>query len=176
MEKTDSQSENDSTESMKKTLYSELKNKAIGLLARREYSSQELTSKLLSHSHSHSMPMDDVAIIVADVIEQLQGLGYQSDYRFTAMFIRHKAQTGNGPLKISRELSFKGGDRALFDQVVEEEQIDFFENALALMQRKFSIEQLKDYQAYQKAFRYLANRGFTTDQIKYAKETLLEAE
>lgn len=159
-----------------KSFRSALKNKAIGLLARREYSAKELRAKLVAFSDSESL---DEAIssqsqgIIDEVIHELQELGYQSDLRFASMFVRHKAQSGNGPLKISRELSFKGGDRSVFEQVIEEEHIDFFENAKELMERKFSVEQLTDYQAFQKVFRYFANRGFTSDQIKYAKETLL---
>lgn len=169
---------NISLEEQEKALFTELKAKVISLLARREYSAKELKGKLLTAASSKQTGMSNEAIelLIENVLAEMQRLGYQNDARFASMFVRHKSQAGNGPLKISRELCFKGGSRDLFEQVVEEEQIDFFELAAELMQRKYSLDQVRDYQTFQKVFRYFSNRGFTSEQIKYAKETLLEIE
>lgn len=155
-------------------VYALLKQRVIGLLSRREYSRKELSRKLNSVAVDVS---EDIQYQISEtLLDDLIELGYQSDHRFASGFVRYKAQAGNGPLKISKELMYKGVDRKLFDLVIEEEQIDFFEIAADLMARKYSVEQLSDYSIYQKAFRYMASRGFSTDQIKYAKATLFGEE
>jgi len=154
--------------------YTQLKHRAIGLLSRREYSRTELSRKLNTVALDVS---DELRYQLSEtVLDDLIELGYQSDLRFASGFVRYKAQSGNGPLKISKELMYKGVDRKLLDIVIEEEQIDFFEIAADLMVRKYSLEKLSDYSNYQKAFRYMANRGFSTDQIKYAKAALFSEE
>ncbi len=171
MDTTDPVLSHQTSESEIQQVRSALKSKAIELLARREYSVRELTGKL--SNVSHSLPNSLFLSLIDELLEELQQAGYQSDTRFACMLVRHKANAGNGPLKISRELAMKGIPRALFDQAVEEEQIDFYDIAFNVMERRFTPEQVSDYSSYQKVFRFFANRGFTSDHIKYAKDTLL---
>jgi regulatory protein len=74
--------------------------RAVGLLARREHSAYELTQKLANSD----APLDEVA----QVIEQLQQAGLQSDLRFAENYVRYRSQRGNGPLRIKQELNERG--------------------------------------------------------------------
>ncbi|WP_344800491.1 regulatory protein RecX [Litoribacillus peritrichatus] len=149
-------------------LYKQAKLKAVDLLARREQSRFELKSKLARNSEFS----ED---LIEAVLEEMMTLGYQSDARFTEVFIRHRANSGYGPLRISRELYGKGIPQGLFRDVSEQEAVDFFEIAAKLYARKFSPDIIKDYKSYQKSFRYMANRGFSSEHIQHAKDLLLSS-
>jgi len=144
---------------------SELRVAAIGLLSRREYSRHELYQKLIARTSSETY--------LLQLLDQLIQSGYQSDQRFTESFLRSRINRGLGQMRIERELKEKGIDRDLIEQVFQDE-IDWFELAYDCGLRKFRSLDLNDYKERQKAFRYLAYRGFSMDQIHFAIEHYLE--
>ena len=144
---------------------SELRVAAIGLLSRREYSRHELYQKLIARTSSETY--------LLQLLDQLIQSGYQSDQRFTETFLRSRINRGLGQMRIERELKEKGIDRDLIEQVFQDE-IDWFELAYDCGLRKFRSLDLNDYKERQKAFRYLAYRGFSMDQIHFAIEHYLE--
>tara|TARA_R110001583_G_scaffold13858_3_gene58884 strand:+ start:1648 stop:2142 length:495 start_codon:yes stop_codon:yes gene_type:complete len=144
---------------------SELRVAAIGLLSRREYSRHELYQKLIARTSSETY--------LLQLLDQLIQSGYQSDQRFTETFLRSRINRGLGQMRIERELKEKGIDRDLIEQVFRDE-IDWFELAYDCGLRKFRSLDLNDYKERQKAFRYLAYRGFSMDQIHFAIEHYLE--
>lgn len=144
---------------------SELRVAAINLLSRREYSRHELYQKLIARTPSETY--------LLQLLDQLAQAGYQSDQRFTESFIRSRINRGLGQMRIERELKEKGIEQDLIEQGFTVE-IDWFELAYECGLRKFRSLDLNDYKEKQKAFRYLAYRGFSMDQIHFAVEHYLE--
>ncbi|MBN0986982.1 regulatory protein RecX [Amphritea pacifica] len=147
---------------------SEVKNAAIGLLARREHSRKELRDKLASRCE---------AVDLEAVLDDLAGNGYQSDQRFTESFIRMRAGQGQGWVKIRFELQRKGIDNELVAAVSEATEIDWFALAQEMYQRKYRTElDRSDYKERAKRMRFMAQRGFTSEQINYAIESASQRE
>lgn len=144
---------------------SELRVAAINLLSRREYSRHELYQKLITRTSSETY--------LLQLLDQLIHAGYQSDQRFAESFIRSRINRGLGQMRIERELKEKGVEQDLIEQSFQE-NIDWFELAYECGLKKFRSLNLEDYKEKQKAFRYLAYRGFSMDQIHFAVENYLE--
>ena len=144
---------------------SELRVAAINLLSRREYSRHELYQKLIARTSSENY--------LLQLLDQLIESGYQSDQRFTESFLRSRINRGLGLMRIERELKEKGIAQDLIEQSVQAD-IDWFELAYDCGLRKFNSLDLNDYKEKQKAFRYLAYRGFSMEQIQFAIEHYLE--
>jgi len=139
---------------------SEAKNAAIGLLARREHSRKELRDKLASRCED---------IDIDAVLDGLALNGYQSDQRFTESFIRMRIGQGQGLIKIRFELQRKGIDGELIAAAFESAEPDWFTLALDLYQRKYRTDlDPSDYKERGKRMRFMAQRGFTSEQINYA--------
>jgi regulatory protein len=144
---------------------SQLRVAAINLLSRRECSRHELYQKLIARTSSE--------MYLLQLLDQLEQAGYQNDQRFTEAFIRSRINRGLGRMRIERELKEKGIEQDLIEQCLQAD-IDWFELAYDSGSRKFHSLDLNDYKEKQKAFRYLAYRGFSMDQIHFAVEHYLE--
>ena len=62
------------------------KHQAISFLARRDHSIQELSKKLLSKGHEPDL--------IDTLMQELEGLGYLDDVRYTHMMLRHHYARG----------------------------------------------------------------------------------
>jgi regulatory protein len=145
---------------------SEIKSSLMGYLARREYSKQELIDRL-------SARCDKTMLL--KVLEQFEEAGYQSDERFAGVLLRSKSQQGYGLRRVQMDAKRKGLDSNLIQEAEEQEEIDWFEQARSVYQRKYSTKLEKgDYKEYQKRQRFMINRGFSFDQIRYAMESSSE--
>jgi len=138
---------------------------ALELLSRREHSRFELRQKL-----ADKFPGADFDAL----FERLGELNYQSDQRFAEVFARSRAQRGQGPLRIHRELQQRGIGNALIASALEQTEVDWFALAAEQLRRKFRTpvsaalpreQQLKERARRQ---RYLAYRGFPADAIHWA--------
>ena len=79
---------------------SDLWNKSLDILSRREHSVRELKNKLKR--------FDPESSDLKNVIEKLITSNFLDDERFAAAFIRSKAESGYGPNYISQYLTKKG--------------------------------------------------------------------
>ena len=84
---------------------------AIRYLSRREYSFQELVTKLLNKKHDPAQ--------INHVLNKLAQSNYLSDERYAESFIRSKSLKGYGPVKISYELKAKGVAQEIIDQTFD---------------------------------------------------------
>jgi regulatory protein len=145
-----------SAENLAKDCYSY----AIRLLARREYSQQELRSKLTEKQCSSVEPL----------LERLLAQGFQSDERFTESFIRYRIGKGQGINKIRYELQLRGIDAILFqpllNQVEQELGIDWIEQAKQQRAKRFGSELPTDFKVKMKQSRFLQGRGFDHQTIQ----------
>lgn len=139
---------------------SDIKNAALGLLARREHSVKELITKLAGRCADEDM--------LDNVIFSLQESGYVSDQRFVESFLRQRVNQGYGPKKIQFDMRDKGISADMLDLAMEEQEIDWFSLALDVYRRKFRGEESFDAKGYAKRMRYMMQRGFDTEQTRYA--------
>ena len=139
-------------------------NTSLGILARREHSVRELREKLKKR-----YPDEDLAIEA--VIVKLQDLDLQSDTRFAESWFRSQTSLGRGPIRIRGEARMKGVS-TLVDNLLEESGLDWFEVAAEVAQRKFPSG--IDFKMKAKAYRFLSYRGFESDSILYAINTIAQ--
>ena len=138
---------------------SRVREKALRLLARREHSRYELEQKLQGY-HEH-MDLDGL-------LDQLQSLGLQSDYRYFELLVRSKSNAGYGLKRIQQWAFLQGLSNDLLDDVLLQQNIDWFAVALQQKRKHFGVALAGDSISRSKQLKYLYNRGFSQDQISYA--------
>jgi regulatory protein len=138
---------------------------ALGFLARREYSACELGRRL-----GRKYPNLSQATVSA-VVAQLTEDGLQSDRRFSESRIRSRLGKGYGPVYIRQDLVARGIDPAsaaqMLNEIVADEDIDWLAHARQLVERRHP-HAADDRHSWQRAARYLQNRGFPSDIIARA--------
>ena len=77
-------------------LYSEIRDKALKLLARREHSRRELQQKLFQRGFENPL--------VDRILDELWARNQLSDVRYAEALVSHRAKTGYGPDYIRQEL------------------------------------------------------------------------
>ncbi len=104
------------------------------------------------------------------VIREMEDYGYIDDERFARDFVSYRKLRGFGILKVRYELSLKGIDDNLVDQVTEElfdpgEDLDRIKELI----NKRAFNKRKDAQSYDRWFRkeasFLQRRGFQDNLI-----------
>jgi regulatory protein len=131
---------------------------AMNLLARREYSAEELRQKLLQKSSDQDL--------VKQVIQKLIDDGLQSDERFTQAFTRMRLNQGKGSLKVRLELKQKGIAAQLINAYVKADNDQWQQALETLIQRRFSGHISSDPREKARQLRFLQSRGFTLEQIR----------
>ncbi len=131
-----------------------LRERAIGLLARREHSRHELKQKLLFKGY----PISEIEIVLASLTKE----GLQSDERYAEAYVRHRVSMGFGPRRITLELHQRGIADSLIRQYVSQDE-EFWEAALSsVCQRKYDTRRKQDFG---KQARFLIQRGFAPQQV-----------
>lgn len=129
------------------------------LLARREHSQQELIFKLTQKGFDEKSVRTQLKLFVEKDV--------QSDRRFTESFIRSKAQKGVGWGRIEMELQRHNISQETVSQAEVEADVDFYQVAAQVYEKKYALKPYKDWQEKQKRMRFMQYRGFNTDQIQY---------
>ncbi len=132
-----------------------LRNRALGLLARREHSRTELQRKLAAHAED---PQE-----LVDLLDDLSRRGWLSDVRFAEALVQSK-QAKFGTKRLAYELR----ERGVADSVIREQLADLkdseLERARQVWQSKFGVIPT-DAKARAKQMRFLQSRGFSLDVI-----------
>ncbi len=139
---------------------SDARERAIRLLARREHSAAELRIKLRQRAVD--------AGVIDHVLAGLESENLLSDERFAEEFVRSRRGGRYGPVRIRAELGQRGVDEAIADALLRDDEADYLAQAVALRSKRFGDTPPTDVRERQRQYRYLANRGFTTDQIRHA--------
>ena len=132
-----------------------LRDRALRLLARRDYAEAELRAKLAPHAGAD----DDLAALVG----QLAASGFVSDTR-CAEQVSRRHQGKHGPLMIQRDLRRRGIGPDLIDQHVTAARATEFDEARSILQRKFSQVATGAAERARQG-RYLEARGFSWSVI-----------
>ncbi len=131
---------------------------ALRLLARREHSTRELTTKLTARGYEQQT--------VLAVIEALADRNLLSDGRFVDEFVASRLRRGSGPVKIREELRGRGVAESLVDNALSERRREWLTNAEAARRKRFGAKLPGDFEERARQARFLQQRGFTAEQIR----------
>lgn len=135
----------------------------MNLLARREQSFFELTQKI-----TEKYPDLDRDEIILPALEKLREENLQSDERFAESYVRYRSSRGVGPLKIAMEMQQKGLNSGLAESALYTDGPDWYVLCMGAYNKKYP-DGVPDSQADRaKCYRFLAQRGFSSEQIQAA--------
>ena len=143
------------------SLENDIRIKAMDLLARREHSRSELSTKL-------NQRFSDCPDLIVAAVQRLNDEGLVSDQRFAESFVRQRVARGHGPLRIRQELRQREVEEGLIGEALAEAGIDWWALAEEVVQRRFGAEAPADFKEKAKRMRFLQQRGFTFEQIQSA--------
>jgi regulatory protein len=133
-----------------------LRQRAIGLLARREHTRAELLRKLAPHGTPEE---------IETVLTELAATGLQSDARFAESYIRSQAAR-LGASRLRQTLRTKGVESALIETRLDGADLpDELTRARSVWERKFAASPA-DAREWAKQARFLQGRGFAVATIR----------
>lgn len=141
-----------------------IRQQALSLLARREHGRLELKRKLSTKGASGPL--------IDQVLDELAAEGYLSERRYVESMTRTRAGRGYGPQRVRAELAARGVSGEVIDQVLQEQPQDWLEQARRVLARRFGTERPRDPVERARQYRYLAQRGFSSDQIRQVLESV----
>ncbi|WP_159084210.1 regulatory protein RecX [Saccharobesus litoralis] len=127
------------------------------LLARRDYSQVEIKRKFYSQGYSSQL--------CEQLLSEFIDKGYQSDSRFTEVFVRNKISRGYGKNKIFAELQAHKISYAEFELCLAELEVDWFSQLLQLYEKRYGETGPDNVKDKQKISRYLMQKGFNQQEI-----------
>ena len=133
---------------------------AMRSLARRESAESELAKRLRLQGFNEE--------VIEAVVEYCRGYNWVNDDRYGTMAVRAGAAKGHGPIKIRFDLRRKGLDDMQIDAAFDQPELDWFELAFVLLERRARVTDLGDFKLRMKWLKYLLGRGFTQEQARYA--------
>ncbi|WP_435102133.1 regulatory protein RecX [Arhodomonas sp. AD133] len=142
---------------MEENLHAEVRERALRLLARREHSERELAGKLAQRGYERT--------VVDEVIADLAAERLVSDERFAEEFVRARSGQGFGPLRIRADLARRGVDDALITPHLSDDA-QWVAAASELHRKRYGDAPPQDVREKARRTRYLANRGFTAEQVR----------
>ena len=133
-----------------------LRERALGLLARREHSRAELSRKLEQAGY----PVEEIRPLL-DAFEDKKWL---SDQRFAESYVAdHRARAGS--VKLAYDLRQRGVSDAIIACVLGDNRDTELERARSVWQKKFGTPPI-DAAETARHIRFLHSRGFTPDIIR----------
>ena len=132
---------------------------AYQLLARRDYSEQELSTKLLVKGFTEEA--------VFHTISRLKEQNYLNDTRLAVDQSERLQAQGFGPEGVKAKLAQKGFSSETIEHVLSaNDAMDSRASARKLLASRFSADALKQPQTYARAFRLLLRRGYSQDVVE----------
>ena len=138
---------------------------AVRFLARREYSAKELRERLLGAGFADEE--------IKSALETLQAKDMQSDARFAEVYCRSKIAKGIGPARIEYALRDHGIGRELIAELLAEQEPNWEQDILQLLNRRLRGADLRDAKERAKQIRFLYGRGYSDAQIRAAMKAYL---
>ncbi|MDL2328243.1 recombination regulator RecX [Desulfosarcina sp. OttesenSCG-928-A07] len=145
---------------------------ALAMLTRRDHTTFELRAKLCKNGFSETD--------AAHAINQCQRLGYLDDMATASALADQLVRRGYGAFRIHQTLSGKGLDEETIRRILDQDENlpDELETARqALEKKRARFDREPDPgKRWQKAYRFLAGRGFSSDVIRMALEMFKKGE
>jgi regulatory protein len=132
---------------------------AIALLARRDYASCELRSRLERKGFDPTL--------IETTLQELTHEHVVDDARYAANYVGYHAQRGEGPVRIAGDLKALGLPDGLVDAAVAGGP-DWCALARGVRLRKFGAESPTQWAEKARQARFLQYRGFSSDHIRSA--------
>lgn len=101
-------------------------------------------------------------------LDALEAENLLSDQRFTENFVRQRMAKGQGPMKIRHALRERGVAEALARRFVDDDGGLWRERAEAARVKRFGAEPPSDLRERSRQARFLAQRGFAQEHIRFA--------
>lgn len=134
--------------------------KAIGLLARRDFGSRELKGRLADAGYEREAA--DAAVT------DLEDERLVDDVRYVESAVASRVARGQGPIRIALELKRVGIAPVLVDEAVDAKSPEWGARARELRGRRFGLEVPADQKERTRQVRLLLYRGFTMDHVRAA--------
>jgi regulatory protein len=111
---------------------------------------------------------------IDSAINRLETLGYVDDLAFARYWVANRNEfKPKGPLALRQELRQKGISNSIIELALED--VDFYDAACRAIQKRAMRWQSLDRSSFrQKAYEYLARRGFYSETIRDVISQLLE--
>jgi regulatory protein len=138
----------------------EIRFSAMNLLARREHSRLELVRKLQQR-------VDDKALL-DEALDRLIEDNLLDEERFCEAFVRMRANGGYGPIRVRAELKERGVCDELISRYITLHEADWPKQVIAVFEKKYGLNADADAKIRASQKRFLAQRGFSFEQIKLA--------
>jgi len=132
--------------------------RALGMLARREYSQRELRARL-----EHAGCDEDES---ESALRTLQKQHYQDDDRFGEMIVRARVGQGYGPARIQAELRSHGLADAAIRALLDAAEVDWEALATAQLRKKYGSRPVADHAERGKRAAFLLRRGFSAATVR----------
>jgi len=132
--------------------------RALGMLARREYSQRELRARL-----EHAGCDEDES---ESALRTLQKQHYQDDDRFGEMIVRARVGQGYGPARIQAELRSHGLADAAIRALLDAAEIDWEAMGKAQLRKKYGTKPAADHAERGKRAAFLLRRGFSAATVR----------
>jgi regulatory protein len=147
-----------------KTARSDALDSAFRFLSRRDHTCNELAVKLRQKGFDRSA--------IDGALARCRELGYLDDQKTAMVIAGHLVENGYGPLRIRQTLGKKGLDDVVIEKAMircgnEESQIHSARRMLGKKRSHLSRE-ADPWKRRQKAYRFLAGRGFSSAVINRA--------
>ncbi|MGY6216414.1 regulatory protein RecX [Methylolobus aquaticus] len=137
---------------------------SLRYLARRDYARAELAQRL----RTKGFPADSVHTVLAS----LSAEGLLDDGRFAAMIVRRRAEQGYGRMRVVSELRQMGVDPS----AIPDEDIDWDAVLERLYRKRFRAGPPTSDRELQSRWRYLLQRGFSSEQIRRVMQSPLPSD
>jgi len=120
---------------------------------------------LAQRLRAKGFPADSVGTVLAS----LSAEGLLDDSRFAAMIVRRRAEQGYGRMRVVSELRQMGVDPS----VIPDEDIDWDAVLERLYRKRFGAGPPTSDRDLQSRWRYLLQRGFSSEQIRRVMQSPL---
>ena len=137
------------------------KKKALALLEYSDRTEYQLREKLKEGEFP--------PFAVEEAVNYVRSFHYIDDERYAENYIRGRKHE-KSIYEMTQELRKRGVSDILIEMAFHAEVPDDFAAAKNLFIKKYGRKDLEDHKVYEKAFRYLAGKGFRYDDIKKAME------
>lgn len=151
--------------------------RAFRLLAAREHSRNELREKLLRNNGRDDLPEDDTPLftepeqatnLIEQLLDQLAEQQLQSDRRFLDSLVRQYLSRGKGPLALQQACRQHRLDPAAVNETLQHLEKSWPRQIQRVKEKRFGNEPPADVREAARMQRFLAQRGFTPEQIRKA--------
>lgn len=140
--------------------------RALGMLARREYSQRELRTRL-----EHAGCDEDESAVA---LQRLSEQHYQDDGRFGEMILRARLGQGYGPARIQAELRSHGLPDAAIRALLDAAEADWQALARAQLHKKYGTKPAADHVERGKRAAFLLRRGFAAATVRIVTRSEVE--